>query len=247
MTGTVGAQTHLGNLTVSGSDEPAAGERTAGSNITSLDDRFDTSAYLTPHSDIVAQLVHAHQTQAHNLMTLANYQTRIALFEQAQANRASGRPEQEISAQTRKRIEEPAEQLVRYLLFADEAPLSDLVRGTSGFTEEFQARGPRDRRGRSLRDFDLTTRLFKYPLSYLVYTDAFDALPDLAKQYVYQRLFDVLTSDGTTDEFWQLDAPTRRALFEILLDTKAGLPEAWKTHAHRPAPATTSSRNATER
>lgn len=247
VTGTVGAQTHLGNMTVSGPEEPAAGERAAGSNITSLDDRFDTSAYLTPHSDIVAQLVHAHQTQAHNLMTLTNYQTRIALFEQAQANRAAGRPEQEISPQTRKRIEMAAEQLVRYLLFADEASLGDRVRGTAGFSEEFQARGPRDRQGRSLRDFDLTTRLFKYPLSYLVYTDAFDALPDLAKQYVYQRLFDVLTSDGTTDEFWQLNASTRRAIFEILLDTKASLPPAWKTHAHRPAPATTSSRNATER
>ena len=32
--------------------------------------------------------------------------------------------------------------------------------------------------GRSLRDFDLTTRLFKYPCSFLIYSPQFDGLPD---------------------------------------------------------------------
>ncbi len=137
---------------------------------------------------------------------------------------------------------------MRYLLFADEAPLQDVVRGTSGFAEEFAARGPRDRQGRSLRDFDLRTRLFKYPLSYLIYTEAFDALPDPAKRYVYQRLHDVLTADAGSDEFWQLDTPTRRAIFEILIDTKQGVPDNWKTHARKPASAPAASpRNVTGR
>jgi hypothetical protein len=78
---------------------------------------------------------------------------------------------------------------VRYLLFTDEAPLTDPVKGDSGFAEEFAARGPRDSKGRSLRDFDLHTRLFKYPCSYLIYSADFDVLPSPAKEYVYRRLF----------------------------------------------------------
>ena len=98
-----------------------------------------------------------------------------------------------LSDAARRSIEGPAEELVRYLLFVNEAPLEDPVTGTSGFAEEFAARGPRDGRGRSLRDFDLHTRIFKYPCSYLIYSEAFDALPAPAKEYVYHRLFEVLT------------------------------------------------------
>ncbi|MGC4080606.1 MAG: hypothetical protein QM736_00435 [Vicinamibacterales bacterium] len=181
VTGSVGRQRHLGNVVVTDTANPLAVDREAGANIASLEGRIDTAPYLTPYSDVVAQLVHAHQTQAHNLMTLTNYQTRIALYEQAARNRAEGRPESEISPETRRRIEAPAEELVRYLLFAGESELTDAVKGSSGFAEAFAARGPRDRKGRSLRDFDLQTRLFRYPLSYLVYTDAFDALPDPAR------------------------------------------------------------------
>ncbi|HYA18413.1 MAG TPA: hypothetical protein VEF06_13160, partial [Bryobacteraceae bacterium] len=43
--------------------------------------KIDTSAYLVPESDVVAHLVLAHQTQMHNLITLTNYHTRIALYE----------------------------------------------------------------------------------------------------------------------------------------------------------------------
>jgi hypothetical protein len=246
VTGNTGTERHLGNAVVRDPENPLAIDRDAGANLTSLAGRFDASLYLTPHSDVVAQLVHAHQTQAHNLLTLTNFQTRIALYEQAARNKAAGRPENEISPDTRRRIEEPAEQLVRYLLFADEAPLSSPVRGTSGFTEEFASRGPRDAKGRSLREFDLRTRLFRYPLSYLVYTDAFDALPEPAKTYVYQRLFDVLTGDANSDEFWRLDQADRRAIFEILVATKPDLPAAWRAQAQRaprsPRPSSTSGR-----
>jgi hypothetical protein len=235
VTGTTGAQRHLGNATVTNPDDPTNLDRDRGANVTSLASRVDLSDYLTPHSDIVAQLVHAHQTQAHNLMTQVNFQTRLAAYDEAAANRAAGRPEGELSAATRERINGLSEQLVRYLLFADEAPLTGEVRGTSGFAEQFQARGPRDRQGRSLRDLDLETRLFRYPLSYLVYTEAFDALPDPAKAYVYQRLLDVLTGDPERDEFWWLDRTERRAIFEILLDTKQGLPSSWRSRPTRAA------------
>lgn len=56
------------------------------------------------------------------------------------------------------------------MLFVDEAPLTGPVKGGSGFAEAFAARGPRDGKGRSLRDFALRRRLFRYPCSYMIYT-----------------------------------------------------------------------------
>ena len=219
VTGTTGAQQHLGNVTVSNPDAPTTLDRAGGANVTSLTGRVDLSPYLTPHSDVVAQLVHAHQTQAHNLLTQVNFQTRIAIYEAAAAHGSASPSEADLPEATRRRIHDLSEQLLRYLLFADEATLTGDVRGTSGFAEQFQALGPRDHLGRSLRELDLHTRLFRYPLSYLIYTETFDALPDQARTYVYQRLYDVLTGDPDRDEFWWLGRTERRAIFDILLDT----------------------------
>ena len=69
-----------------------------------------------------------------------------------------------------------ASEVVDYLLFIDEAKLTDRVRGGSGFAERFSTIGPRDRKGRSLHELDLNRRLMKYPCSYLIYSPAFDAL-----------------------------------------------------------------------
>ena len=164
----------------------------------------------------------------HNLITLTNYQTRLALYAEAQRNKAAGRPENTLSEAARSNIEKPAEELLRYLLFINEAPLEGQVKGTSGFAEEFAARGPRDPQGRSLRDFDLRTRIFKYPCSYLIYNEAFDALPSPAKEYVYRRLLEILTGREPKPEFARLTGEDRRAILEILLATKPGLPEEWK-------------------
>ena len=182
----------------------------------------------SPHSDIVAQLVLAHQTQMHNLITLTNFQTRLALYSEAGKNRAGGRQAAALSEAARRQLERPAEELVRYLLFAAEAPLDDPVAGTSEFSKEFAARGPRDLQGRSLRDFDLQRRLFKYPCSYLIYSEAFDALPEPARDFVYHRLFQVLSGHDQDPAFARLSAADRQAILEILLATKRGLPDEWK-------------------
>ena len=73
------------------------------------------------------------------------------------------------------RVDEAAVDLVDYLLFVYEAPLTSRVRGTSGFAEKFAALGPADAQGRSLRQLDLDRRLLKYPCSYMIYSAAFDA------------------------------------------------------------------------
>jgi len=114
------------------------------------------------------------------------------------------------------------------LALAAETPLDDPIAGTSGFAEEFAARGPRDSRGRSLRDFDLQRRLFKYPCSYLIYSEAFDALPGPARDHVYHRLLEVLSGRDQDPAFARVSAPDRQAILEILLATKRGLPDEWK-------------------
>ena len=96
--------------------------------------------------------------------------------------------------------------------------------------EEFARRGPRDARGRSLRDFDLERRLFKYPCSYLVYSPSFDALPGPVKDYVLRRLHDVLTGRDQSKDFAHLSAADRLAVLEVLRDTKPGLPGYWSVN-----------------
>ena len=237
VTGTTGRQVHMGNAVSLSREHPEQLDR-EGTNITDLSGLLDTSPYLTPHSDIVAQLVQAHQTQMHNLITLTNYRTRIALYEASQENGEAGQPAASAPATAVSRFYAHAEELVRYLVFADEAPLQDRVTGTSGFTEEFAALGPRDRRGRSLREFDLKTRLFRYPVSYLIYTEAFDSLPEPAKSYVYHRLFEILTGRDDSDEFSTFKTADRRAALEILLDTKHDLPGEWQQIDHHRLAAT---------
>jgi hypothetical protein len=112
---------------------------------------------------------------------------------------------------------------LRRLLFVKAAPMTAPIAGTSGFAKEFVSAGQRDHLGRSLRDLDLQTRLFRYPLSYLIYSDGFDALPPVVKSYVARRLHEVAEGRETGPEFSHLSAEDRQAIREILHDTKPGL------------------------
>lgn len=179
---------------------------TGGSNTAALSDKIDTSRYLNGHSDVVAHLVLAHQTQMHNLMTEMNYRYRL-----------SG----EVTG---------VEETLRYLLFGGEAKLTAPVAGDSSFAADFAAQGPKDRKGRSLRDFDLKKRIFKYPCSYLIYSDAFDAIPGPARDALLRRLFEVLSGRDQSASFAELSTDDRTAILEILVDTKPGLPEEWKQY-----------------
>ncbi|MBC7852813.1 MAG: hypothetical protein IAF94_05205 [Pirellulaceae bacterium] len=222
VTGTHGNQKHLGNLVVRGKQEPEQVDNAAGQNVTDLSQHFDSSRYLTPHSDVVALMVLEHQAEAHNYIVHANFATRQALHYEQTLNRELGKPPEEHWDSTRSRIKSACEPLVEYLLFCDETPLTHKIEGTSRFAEEFQEQGPRDKRGRSLRDFDLTRRMFKYPCSYLVYSPSFSALPKEAKDYVFRRLREVLSGPDPSDSFKHLSADDRQALQEILAETLPG-------------------------
>jgi hypothetical protein len=180
---------------------------------------FNTDAYPTPHSDVVALLVLNHQTEMTNLLTRVAWEARIAEHERSRTPGSEAVPA---------RLREEVGVLVDYMLFVDEAPLPSPVRGSSGFAEHFTARGPRDRRGRSLRELDLTRRLLRYPCSYMIYTEAFDALPALARTAVYERMWEVLSGRETGRDYARLSLDDRRAIVEILRETKTALPDYFR-------------------
>jgi hypothetical protein len=232
VTGTHGSDLHMGNAVLPGDDaDPGSLLGRENANVTDLAGRFDLEPYLTPHSDIVALMVLEHQTQLHNLLTSASYQARVALH-QAEAMRSlTGEPAGKLGESTLRRFEYASTPLLEYMLFVDEARFAGPIRGTSPFAEEFARRGPRDRKGRSLHDLDLTWRLFKHPLSYLVYSEAFDGLPAPFKEHVHARLLEILTGKEAGKDFAGLAIEDRRAILEILADTKRDLPEAWRREA----------------
>ena len=105
------------------------------------------------------------------------------------------------------------------------AALAQPVRGRSAFAARMSARGPRDRRGRSLYELDLERRLLKYPCSYVIYSPAFDGLSPLVKAPIYRRLWAVLSGDVTDARYQAALSPAdRQAVLEILRDTKPDLP-----------------------
>lgn len=233
VTGAHGAQSHLGNLVVRGKELATATTNAAGQNVTRLDDRLDVEKYLTPHSDIVALMVLEHQTLVHNRLTKANFAARQALWNQREMNRAFGDPEDKPLDSTARRIQSAGDDLVEALLLVDETKLTAPISGVSGYAKKFSGCGPRDRQGRSLRDLDLQRRLFKYPCSYLIYSSAFDGLPGPMKDYVWKRLWDVLTSDAVDKPFEHLAKKDRQAIVEIIQATKTDLPSYWTAAGHR--------------
>lgn len=160
----------------------------------------DPSRYLSPTSDIVALMTFEHQTRITNLLTRLGWDARIGA--------------------TRAATDLEIDEAVQYMLLTDEAPLKEPVAGVSSFTRTFPRGGPRDREGRSLRDFDLQTRLFRYRLSYMIYSPVFDRLPDETRERFYRRLSEALNS---------LPENQKRAVFEILEDTKTNIPAWWKS------------------
>jgi hypothetical protein len=209
VTGNHGGAKHMGNIPVMPGDK---GTTLANPTrpLATLEGLFDLKGFQTPHSDVVAQLVLAHQTHMTNLITRTGWEARLA----------AASPSKDASA----RVIEAARDLVDYMLFVDEAPLAGPVRGSSGFARVFADRGPKDSKGRSLRELDLGRRIFRYPCSYMIYTPAFDALPPAAKDAVYARLWAVLSGAETDPRYRRLTLVDRQAIVSILRETKRNLP-----------------------
>jgi hypothetical protein len=229
VTGTLGDAHHAGNVrsTLKYADIADKNEyrksfvMNEGNNRTSLQDLVNTKRYLERTSDVVALMVLVHQTSVHNLITALHSATTQAIDEDAVVRRYLGDTTnaQPLEA-TNARLRVAVDNLVRAMLFAEEAPLNGRITASSSFARDFVSVGPRDSRGRSLRDFDLQHRLFKYPLSFLIYSEGFDYLPLAAKNAVYRRLRAILSGNDSAADYTRLSQADRTAILEILTATK---------------------------
>ncbi len=223
VTGTTGEQEHMGNAIVRNPMDDEKLPISEGTrNVTELGKYFDAGAYVSPHSDIVALMALEHQTQMLNLITRVGWEARIAMYENDAINHSLGEPAG-MRESTERRINIAVEELLEYMVYSGEAKLLAPVKGTSGFTEEFQKLARKDSKGRSLRDLDLKARMFRYPLSYMIYTEPFDALPPVVMKRLRLRLGEVLSGKETGPKFAHLTQADRMAIVGILRDTKKSL------------------------
>jgi hypothetical protein len=214
VTGSTGASPHMGN-------EAAAVDGRGSRELASVEGLFDAGGYRGLSSDVVAHLVLTHQAGMTNLLTRAAWEARAV----DPALHPLVAPDPGMADRINVMMSGIAREVVDYLLFVDEARFTDRVRGASGFAERFSASGPRDRKGRSLYELDLNRRLMKYPCSYLIYSPAFDAMPALAKDPIYRRLWEVLSGQAQDLQYQSaLSLADRQAIVEILRDTKKDLP-----------------------
>jgi endonuclease/exonuclease/phosphatase family metal-dependent hydrolase len=182
---------------------------------------LDVSPYLTPHSDVVALLVLMHQVEVHNLISLVHEAAGTALRESGffSEEEAAAAAFEELRSGGQTRVTAAVERLVDAMLFVREVPFETGPSSVSGFRESFEALGPRDSKGRSLRDLDLESRTFRYPLSFLIYSDAFATIPPVAKTRIHSRLSDILAGAIVSEAYDHLTPELRRAISEILTET----------------------------
>jgi hypothetical protein len=197
---------HRGNITFSGH-----GNTSNQVFVDWLGSSPETRGYVSPSSDIVGLLLFDHQTHAINLLTRLNWEARIASSDGRSA---------ETDASVRSRVTELAD----YLLFAGEAPPLSPLTPVREFAVRLESRFPKDHRGRSFAQLDMVDRLLRYPCSYMIYSDAFEALPSAVKQSVYRRMIDVLSANDPRQDGIRDTAADRRAILEILADTKTDFP-----------------------
>ncbi len=227
ITGTHGDLRHRANAVARDAGAQVTLDLEPGANRLAVPKHARPEHSLTPHSDIVAMMVLEHQTRLHNLLTEAIFETRFALHREELMDETLERAPTGLSDTSRRIIEGVGEAVVQYMIFAEEVEFDEPVTGTSEFAHVFESFGPRDAEGRSLREFDLEERLFTYPLSYLVYSPQFDAMPKPLEDYVYRRLWEIFTGSDPTPGLLHLTNAKCRAVMEILVATKPGLPDYW--------------------
>lgn len=232
VSGRHGKQSHLGNAMITSDDVVTSESKLENGNKIDLSRWFETTKYPAPHSDLIALLVLQHQVTMHNQLTQANYQARRTLYEAGhhagETKAAQLEPKTQpgletLSDETKITLDQIAEELVDHLLMVDGVTFSSPVSGTSPFAETFAALGPFDSKGRSLRELDLHSRLFRYPCSYLIYSESFDALPSPLHRLIEKRLVAILKGKDQREKYQHLTPERRDAILGILRETKTTL------------------------
>ncbi len=225
VTGKHPRQSHMGNAFAKEvADNTAEIDQTKNGQLLKLDKFFDTSKYLTPHSDIVALLVLEHQAHGQNLITRAGWETRLARHDQSVMDKMLKRDPGKLSSITRRRIQSAGDALIRYLLFIDEAYVRGPITGTSRFAGVYPTLNTVDAERRKLRQLKLRKRLYDLPLSPLIHSRQFDAMPKPMLDYVYKRLYDILTGKDQSEDFQLISSTHQHAVLAILRKTKKNLP-----------------------
>lgn len=206
VTGMSGKQTHRGNFIVEDVSVLSKRPWVGVINLGNLDQFVDLAAYPRKTSDIVALLVLQHQVEVQNRLVRLNYESRKLLAANSK-----------IAAAELQALIKP---LLQVMFMADEPQLVDAVQGSSGYQQWFEKRGPAAKDGKSLRQFDLQTRTFRYRLSYLIYSDAVAALAAPVKQLLFSDITAVLAGDSTLLDGKTLPADERQAIRDILQATK---------------------------
>jgi len=182
-------------------------------------ERFDFSRYLVATSDLLPQLVHEHQAGFVNRTVEAAYRARTYLHTDREGSGLTKEHQEDLDQQARS--------LTRYLLFADEIPLpAGGVSGDPRFKGDF-LRTRRAVNGVSLKDLDLSTRLFRNRCSYMIYTDLFAGLPKVIQNRVWAHLDRALDVDHPDPEYAYLPGEEKRTLREILRGTVGKVPPGW--------------------
>jgi hypothetical protein len=235
VTGRHGRERHMGNVIAHDRNGETELNRDAGANVTNLAGFFPTERYLCGDSDIVALMVLEHQGGMQNRLVEGALRARKWLYYENALQQERGETVSEEPTGTALRvIEDAAEQIVAHLLFDGELALRDGgVQGAAKFQAAFRQSRRTDTRGRSLKDFDLRTRLFTYRCSYMIYSQAFDHLPSPLKRRIYRRLQGILVGPSPPQRYGYLGAPERQAIREILLATKPDLASTWAAWAGR--------------
>ncbi|CAN5712721.1 hypothetical protein BH11VER1_BH11VER1_26370 [soil metagenome] len=229
VTGKHGEERHMGNVIAQETETDVTLDREKGANVTSLEPFIATEPYLTNTSDIVALMVLEHQVVMQNKITEAGKSVREAMARQHDLQVAFKEPVNDTpQGSALSVINGQVDRLLEHMLFIEEYPLKDNgIEGSLAFQEAFQLDRRESKDGRSLKDFQLRTRLFKHRCSYMIYSKAFDALPAAFKEKFYERLWKVLSGQEKTEDFASLSESERQYIRDILLATIKDLPGYW--------------------
>ena len=181
-------------------------------------EKFDWAVFPVATSDFLAHLLHEHQVGFVNRVVQVQYRLRTAL------KRSNGR----LSDEDRKEVSRLVEELTRYLLFADEAPLQGKgLQCDALYQDEFLANRRRSSKGDSLKDLDLTTHIFRNRCSYMIYSPVFQNLPVGFKKRIYARIGEALSLTKSDPEFAFFSPDEKTRVRTILKETLPDLPADW--------------------
>lgn len=228
VTGKHGAELHRGNIVGAEKNGELVFDTTKGANVTDLSKFFSTTRYLATGSDIVALLIFEHQLGMQNTLTHAAFSCRRMLNYQAGLQRDFKEPvtEELVYDSVKSVFDGEAKAVVDALLFKDAAELPKLT-GDESFQRAFLSRAIRAGKTGSLRDLELSGKLFRNRCSYLIYSEMFLALPAALKQRVYDRLAKALKAQDPDPHYNYLDEEERARITAILRETHPELRSTW--------------------